>query len=122
MSPRAERIFRAWELTCYGAFFVSVPVAKVLSKRGSDRALPLMLVALGAMGIFFLFRFFIYANPEQIWDRRLKETALPREKKTAVTIGYVMCGVLLGFGGIGLFDREMMDRAISTVSPMRFFL
>jgi len=121
--PTDEKIFRLAEVSVYLAAILGVSALKLLRGRHDPRFVPVVFMALGGIGLVFLTRFFIYAHPEQIFDRtRAVSIRLPEGKKLPVGIGFAMSLPMFALGCVGLFDPALMDRVISFVSPMRFFL
>lgn len=118
-----EKVFRVLELTCYWALVVTVPVARAFRRSDADYFMPIMFVGLGAAALAFVTRFFIYARPEQVWDRtRAESVRLSRTTKITLVVGYAMSGPMFVLGCVGLFEPALMGRVITALSPMRFLL
>lgn len=123
MSPGGEKLFRAAELTCYGALTAAFLLIRVLANRGWPYFMPLTFVALSATGLVFMARFFIYEYPEHLFDRTIKRSGkFSNRTRLALRCGFAMCALMLTFGAIGLYDPALMNRIVSTLSPMRLFL
>ncbi|MDP3071010.1 MAG: hypothetical protein Q8N18_12020 [Opitutaceae bacterium] len=109
-----ERVFRAIELTCYVAMFLSplaVKIAGVQAMR--SYFMPVMFVVLGAGGLMFLTRFFIYAHPENIGDRtRAEFIAFPRNTKLLLLVGYAMSGPMFVLGGLASKKWTLIQAAL----------
>ena len=118
-----EKVFRFVEITVYAAAIFGGVALKPLRGRQDPHFMPVVFVTLGAVGLVYLTRFFVYAHPEQIFDRtRADSTRITKSRKISVGIGFAMCGPMFVLGCVGLFDPALMSRVVSTVSPMRFFL
>jgi hypothetical protein len=118
-----EKVFRFVELTCYWMLVLGFPAVKVIGRKHSEYFMPGLFTLLGATGLAFMTRYFIYAEPHLIFRRaRATVLVLTRQTKAALVIGYAMCTPMFALGCIGLFSPHSFERMIRTVSPMRFFL
>lgn len=118
-----ERVFRFVELTCYFSLFVGEIVLRRVHFVAWAYAIPLLLFLLSSAGLVFMARFFIYAHPERVHDRKRAETIeIPRRKQILLMIGFAMCGPMFVLGVIGLFDPPTLDRVILVIPPMRWLL
>ncbi len=118
-----ERVFRFVEMSVYLGCGVAFPIVKIVTKGHFVQSMAALFAILGALGIVYLTRYFIYAEPHLIWRReRAVFLDLSRHTKIAVGIGYVMAIPMFLLGTLGLFSPAHFERTIRTISPMRFLL
>ncbi len=123
ISRNEERAFRLVEVTCYLALLLATPLLRALRGAQWPYFTPLLFTLLSAVGIVYMLRFFIYANPEQILDRQLATSiSLSSDKKLALKVGFAMCVPMLFFGCLGLISPPAMEKLIWFLSPMRFIM
>lgn len=88
----------------------------------TKHSMPVVFVLLGGCGLVFMARYFIAANPEKPWDMTFPPLrVIPRKTRWHLAIGHAMCVPMLVLGIVGLTSLEKFERAITWLSPLRFF-
>ncbi len=118
-----EKVFRFIEISVYLGLIVGFPVVKIVTKGNFVQLMAALFTLLGALGIVYFTRYFIYQDPHLLWRReRAVFIELTRNTKIALCFGYLMAIPMFLLGTLGLFNPGHFERTIKTISPMRFLL